>query len=365
MSDRDAALLEQAYAEADRASWLFAAPNPKVGALVLRGDHVVGRGFHACWGGPHAEQAALEDAGPGSIDQVVVTLEPCSSRGGEKKRPACTDLLLERGVQRVLVGAVDPDPRHAGGGFDRLREAGVEVVLRKDRFQARFEEQNPAYIRSQKVATRPFVILKWAASADGKTACDSGASQWITGSESRAELHAVRATSDAILCGPRTLLRDDPALTARPLGRLAEHQPLRVLLDPHAELAPDARAFQSDAPLLHVVGEGSSPTESSAGRQLVEPLAAGRFDLVSLLQKLRADHGVVRLLVEGGASLHGALLDAGLVDALLRYEAPLLLGGHHGACLGEGYAEPRDGLQLHAEERADCGTDLRRAFLVR
>ncbi|RMH01326.1 MAG: bifunctional diaminohydroxyphosphoribosylaminopyrimidine deaminase/5-amino-6-(5-phosphoribosylamino)uracil reductase RibD, partial [Planctomycetota bacterium] len=218
MSERDRRLLERASAEAARAGWLETAPNPRVGALALAGGHVIGRGHHPACGGPHAEEQALRDAGawdeaadrprPGIVDEMVVTLQPCSAEGPGKRRPACARLLREAGVRRLLVGARDPDPRHAGARLEDLLGPGAEVRFGPG--EETFATLNPAFLAAQARPERPFVLLKWAASLDGKVAAASGASRWITGAAARAEVHELRAASDAVLAGPGTLRADDP-----------------------------------------------------------------------------------------------------------------------------------------------------------
>ena len=379
MSERDGHLLDKALAEAARASWLFSAPNPRVGALAMAGGHVVGRGSHRRFGGPHAEEAALRDAGAwddrsggplaGIVDEMVVSLEPCSASGGEKRRPPCVGLLQRAGVSRVLVGAVDPDPRHAGRGLEQLAAAGI-AVRRSDRQQA-FAESNGCFLDALAQPTRPWVLLKWAASFDGKTATDGGLSQWISGPESRREVHLLRAVGDAVLAGPGTLRADDPRLDARPADAPAAEQPLRVLLLPDGRLTDGAAALEASGPRLWLLAEGAEPSVclrraldagDAALRLAADP--AGRLDLADALVWLRRERGIRRLLVEGGPRLQGALLDAGLADAVVRYEAPLLLGGGDGALLGAGADHPRRASRLVDEERAALGPDLRRAFRV-
>lgn len=376
MSTRDDALLERAAAEARRAGWLTTAPNPRVGALALCGGHVVGYGYHAVLGGPHAEEAALRDADAwdaetgswrqGAVDEMVVTLEPCSSRAGGKRRAPCLEALLAAGVRRLVVGATDPDPRHAGAALQAFRDAGGEVVLRDH--DAAFRALNRSFLRALARPDRPWVLLKWAASLDGRTAAASGDSQWISGPRSRAEVHALRACSDAVLAGAGTLLQDDPSLDARDVDLPHGQQPLRVLLLPAAgELAAGPRALASDGPRLWVKGADDPLPEAvraSGDPLLALPRHADGLDLPALLAALRTDHGVRRLFVEGGARLHGALVAAGLVDAVTRYEAPRLFGGGVGACVGEGPTVPDAAAALVDEERADLGDDLRRAFLL-
>lgn len=373
MTERDQALLGRALHEALRAEWLFTAPNPRVGALALRGGHVVGYGHHARLGGPHAEEAALHDAGawdaeaarplPGRVDEMVVTLEPCSAGRSDKRRPACAELLQAAGVRRLVIGSADPDPRQAKLNLAAMRAAGIEVVIH-EREQV---EALAAFRLGLRHAERPFTLLKWAASVDGKIAAANGASQWITGPQARAEVHELRALSDGILCGRRTLLGDDPSLTARPDGEAAVRQPLRILLDAPEDLRAGARVLAAPGPRLWVTGPGGRPPREApaADAHLVVPRdSAGRLALEPLFAALRARHGVRRLLVEGGALLHGAILDQRLADAIVRYEAPMLLGGARSACAGVGALDPDHAPRLLHEERRDLGPDLRRAFLL-
>ena len=378
MSNRSQHLLDKAFFEAAKGQWLFTAPNPRVGAVALKGGHIVGSGHHARFGGPHAEEMALRDAGawddeqqcavPGVVDEVFVTLEPCSSTAGKKRRP-CLQSLLEAGVKKVTVGAVDPNPNHAGAGLDMLEANGVEV----DRsflqsYQPRFEEQSPAFLQSLQKPNLPWVLLKWAATLDGKTATPDGVSQWITGPEARAEVHQLRALGHATMAGGGTLLADDPELTARPSGEttaeleaaLPATQPLRVCTA--ADLPSNARLLQSDAPRLWILDQQQQPPVDGDAVIRVDRHEGG-LDLASALSQLYREHGVRRMLVEGGARLHGSLLAAGLASAVVRYEAPILLGGNRAACDGPAFPAPQDGVHLGFEESRSLGNDQRRAFL--
>jgi len=373
-------LFERTCHEATKGQWLWTAPNPRVGALALKDGHVVGYGFHQVWGGPHAEEQALIDCGAmsasgeisvGHADEMVVSLEPCSHTGEDKKRPPCTQLLLDAGIRKVTMGATDPHPKHSGRAVELLIAAGVKVEI-MEAGQADFEALNPAFLRSLEHTDRPWVLLKWAASMEGKTATESGASQWITGPESRSEVHRLRASVDAVLCGPRTFLRDAPALTAREGQHLDEQQPLRVLLAPRSEPSPESPLFATESPCLVVTHPDwckvwTQQLSSLGHVQVVEgPVHEdGRFSLEEVLQLLHRDWKVRRLLIEGGAQLQGGLLDAGCVDAIVKYEAPLLLGGTFGSLLGTGVPTPAEAVELQMEERAELGEDLRRAFLLR
>lgn len=358
------------------------APNPRVGALALKQGHIMGRGHHGVFGGPHAEEAALRDAGawdkandralPDLVDEMVVTLEPCSATG--KKRAPCTQALIDAGVQRVLLGATDPDPRHQGAGVRVLEEAGIAVRQpAADEAAARMATLNRAFLRALAHAERPWIILKWAASLDGKVATDAGVSQWITGPAARAEVHRLRSCSDAVLAGAGTLLEDDPRLDARPeddpaLDALlaSRGQPRRVLVGGGDRVAATARIFESATARLWVLGEEApAAAVDEHGDALVRVARTPNgLDLVEALTKLCEEHGIRRLFVEGGARIHGALLAQGLADAVVRYEAPILLGGQRGACAGPSFETPAAAPRWMDEERADLGGDLRRAFLI-
>ena len=383
MSERRKHLLNKAWFEATKADWLFTAPNPRVGALALAGGHIIGYGHHAVYGGPHAEEAALRDAGawdaeanraiPGIVDEIVVTLEPCSASG--KKRPPCTQALLDAGVKTVLCGATDPDPRHQGAGLRVLEDAGIRVE-RLDEAEAaeRFAAQNAAFLRGLEHPDRPWVLLKWAASLDGKLAADDGTSQWITGPEARAEVHGLRACSDGVAAGAGTVLADDPSLDARPdqgppglRAPAAKRQPTRVLFGGGDRVLPDARLFGNESPRIWLMPEDRSVSEAvrDAGDAVVRLRAQGQgLDLEQALEVLRRDHGIRRLLVEGGAQLHGSFLQAGLADAVVRYEAPLLLGGTRAACDAPSFASPQQASRLVHAEEARLGRDHRRAFQI-
>jgi|TARA_B100000959_G_scaffold115136_2_gene121375 diaminohydroxyphosphoribosylaminopyrimidine deaminase/5-amino-6-(5-phosphoribosylamino)uracil reductase len=380
VSKRELYLLQKAHQEASRASWLMTAPNPKVGALALKEGHIVGRGFHEAFGGPHAEEAALIDAGawdeakdcplPGVVDEIVVTLEPCSSEGGEKQRQPCVQLLLDAGVTRLLVGAVDPDLRHQSAGLKLFAESGVEVV-QVEGGQEMFEELNPAFLQALSHDARPWVLLKWAASLDGKTATDSGESQWLSSEDSREEVHQLRSLPGAILVGYGTLVHDNPALSARPSGVPAINQPLRVFLLPDGQIPSTATAWNVPGKRLWVLAEGQKPCSALAEREgeedqvfFVPTLPDGKLSLEPLFAYLRQGRGIRRLLVEGGPKTQASCLQEGLADALVRYEAPLLIGGHMGSILGGGVDHPRFGIRLLCEERKAFGEDLRRAFLL-
>ncbi|MGB0952164.1 MAG: bifunctional diaminohydroxyphosphoribosylaminopyrimidine deaminase/5-amino-6-(5-phosphoribosylamino)uracil reductase RibD [Planctomycetota bacterium] len=375
---RDLALLRRAFREAERAGWLTTAPNPRVGALALRDGHVIGYGHHQVFGGAHAEENALRDAGawnettgrmePGHVDEIIVTLEPCSARSGGKKRTPCLEHLLQAGVKRVVVGATDPDARHQGKAFAAMEEQGIEVVhLEED---ACFAAQNPAFLAALEHPKRPWTLLKWAASLDGYTATPDGTSQWITSEAARTEVHALRGCSHAVMAAKGTLQKDRPRLTARDAVQGLQRNTARILVDAFSSVQAGDPLLEDDVARYWIVDqeEAEAPSPSwwtDLDHRIAVPRGiTGALVLEPGLEALRQEHGIQRILVEGGARLHGSLLQSSLADAILRYEAPLLMAGGHGSCVATGYATPQEGLHLIAEERADLGPDLRRAFLV-
>lgn len=297
-------------------------PNPRVGCVLVKDGVVVGEGWHHRAGEPHAEIHALRAAASAARGAVAyVTLEPCSHFG---RTPPCAMALIEAGVARVVAAMEDPNPQVAGQGFAMLRAAGIIVDCGVLESEAR--ELNVGFV-SRMSRGRPWVRLKMAASLDGRTALANGQSQWITGSASRLDGHRWRARACAILTGMGTVRDDDPQLTVR--GVETARQPLRVVVDSRLELSPLARVLVGGD---LVVATASSDSEKTASLRalgaevLCLPTAAGKVDLLALLEQL-AQRGVNELHVEGGAGLSGALFDAGLVDELLLYLAPCLLGG--------------------------------------
>jgi diaminohydroxyphosphoribosylaminopyrimidine deaminase/5-amino-6-(5-phosphoribosylamino)uracil reductase len=330
----DHALMARALRLAERG--LFTTqPNPRVGCVIARGDDVVGEGWHRRAGEAHAEVFALREAGGRARGATAyVTLEPCSHFG---RTPPCVGALLESGVARVVVAAEDPNPEVAGGGLQRLREAGVGVETGLMRDAAR-ELNRGFFARFER--GRPWLRVKLAMSLDGRTALANGDSKWITGEAARADVQRWRARSSAILTASGTARADDPRLTVR-LPESATHphpnpplegegfQPLRVVLDPRLDaLSPQANLLDGCAPTLVLHAPGAQVPDDRYGCvELAEAElgADGKLDLLAILRLLAA-RGVNELQVEAGPRLCGALLDAGLVDELLLYVAPTLLG---------------------------------------
>ncbi|MFT7773229.1 bifunctional diaminohydroxyphosphoribosylaminopyrimidine deaminase/5-amino-6-(5-phosphoribosylamino)uracil reductase RibD [Roseateles sp.] len=297
------AALRQAIALAEQAVGL-SDPNPRVGCVILAPDgRELGAGHTQAAGQAHAEVMALRDAAARGHDvrgaTAVVTLEPCSHHG---RTPPCCDALIAAGIARVVCAIEDPNPQVAGQGLARLQAAGIRVELAEPAVAMAARELNIGFF-SRMQRGRPFVRLKSAISLDGRTALPDGRSQWITGEAARADGHAWRKRAAAVLTGIGTVLADDPRLDVRLVP--TDRQPLRIVLDPQGRMPPDARLLQP-------------PGET----RVVGP---GRAVLPTLLAEL-GSQGINELHVEAGPTLSGAFLDAGLVDELLVYQAPMLIG---------------------------------------
>ena len=316
--DRDRDYMRRALELAARG--LFTAtPNPRVGCVIVREGRVIGEGWHERAGEAHAETRALADAkSRGEATRgatVYATLEPCNHHG---RTPPCTDALLHDGIARVVAAMRDPNPIASRGG-DRLAAAGVAVDYGLCEQESR--ALNAGWIK-RTVTGRPWLRVKIAASLDGKTALDNGASQWITGPAARADGHRWRARSCAILTGIGTVLQDDPRLTVREVE--TSRQPLKVVIDRHGELPKNARILD-DGQVLVASASAPRVTWPENVQSVRLPGRDGRVDLDALLALL-AERGMNELQVEAGAKLSGALLAAGLVDELLLYLAPVILG---------------------------------------
>jgi len=294
-------------------------PNPRVGSVIVRGDAVIGEGFHVRPGEPHAEVNALADARARGSDPrgatMYVSLEPCNRHG---RTPPCVDAVIAAGISRVVVAMRDPNAQQANGG-DRLRAAGIDVKF--GLLEPEAHELNIGFVSRMKRG-RPWVRAKLAASLDGRTALINGKSQWITGTPARADGHAWRARACAVLTGVGTVLQDDPQLTVRAVD--TPRQPLRIIVDRHGQTPASARVLADANALIVTAGERNAAWPVALD-VLALPDANGRVDLAALMRAL-AERGINELHVEAGAKLSGALLDAGLIDELLLYVAPALIG---------------------------------------
>jgi diaminohydroxyphosphoribosylaminopyrimidine deaminase/5-amino-6-(5-phosphoribosylamino)uracil reductase len=325
-----------ALAQARRASGT-ACPNPPVGAVVFRGERVLGRGFSRPAGGAHAEVVAIESAkrrfGAGALRgaSMAVTLEPCAHTG---RTPPCADLVIASKLRRVLVGHRDPDPKVAGRGLRRVRAAGIAVETGV--LEAACRAQHRGFLAVCEHG-RPFVSLKLATTLDGRIATARGESRWITGPAARARVHALRARSDAVMVGSGTALADDPRLTARRGGRVL-HRPIRVLVDSELRVPVTRHLFRGEADRTWVLCARRAPDArrrrvAATGARLLEIPSRGRhLDLDRGLRAL-ARAGLTEILVEGGGELAAALLREDLVDEIHWFLAPKLIGGDGRASL--------------------------------
>lgn len=300
-------------------------PNPLVGCVLARGDQVVGQGWHQRFGGPHAEIEALRDSGDAAHGATMyVTLEPCCHQG---KTPPCTQAILDAGIQRVVVAMRDPFPQVDGGGIEQLRSAGIAVDVGTLQDEAR--KLNAPYLKLLETG-KPWVIVKWAMTLDGKLATGNGDSRWISNEQSREIVHQLRGRVDAVLVGRGTAEADDPLLTARPPGHRTA---TRIVLDSQASLPIDSQLAGSvdEAPVLVVACNDAPPQNrqrlTDAGCEvLLCDGATHAARLEQLLVELGRRH-MTNLLVEGGSQLLGSLFDAGAVDEVHVFIAPKIIGG--------------------------------------
>ena len=341
-------------------------PNPRVGCVLVRDGQIVGEGWHVRAGEGHAEVNALSQAGAQARGATAyVTLEPCSHTG---RTPPCADALVTAGVARVVAAMQDPNPLVAGRGLARLRDAGIEVECGV--LEAQAAALNAGFVKRMQTGL-PFVRLKLAMSLDGRTAMASGESQWITGPEARADVQRLRARSSAVVSGADAVLLDDSALTVRSaqLGlpeaeaqAAAERQPLRVLVDGRLRVPLTSRLFQQDGPVLVACRLDQSPEQDyrAVGAELLAlPSAGSDFVDLEALLRLLASRGCNEVLVESGAGLAGAFLRAGLVDELVIYMAPRLLGSLARPLLELPFDSMAEAMQLDVTDMRVVGRDWR------
>ena len=317
--------MSRALSEAERGRGAVE-PNPMVGAVIVRDGGLVGVGHHERFGGPHAEVFALKNAGKEARGATVyVTLEPCCHLG---KTPPCTAALIDAGVSRVVAAMRDPFPKVAGGGFQALREAGIEVEVGSLADQS--TRLNAPYLK-RLILGEPYVIAKWAMTLDGKSATSNGQSAWISNAASRSRVHETRGRMDAILVGIGTAIADDPRLTARPPGcRVAA----RVVLDRLARLPIESRLVRTaqEIPVWLAVGSQAPQHRldhlKAAGVEILPFDSPDLIPIRSLLKEL-AGRQVTNLLVEGGSRVLGRFLDEECIDEVDVYIAPIIEGGTH------------------------------------
>jgi diaminohydroxyphosphoribosylaminopyrimidine deaminase/5-amino-6-(5-phosphoribosylamino)uracil reductase len=341
-------------------------PNPVVGAVVARDGEVLGEGWHEEYGAAHAEVNAIEACGLADLSgaTLYVSLEPCCHDG---KTPPCTEAILQAGLRRVVVASDDPSEKASGRGLGILRDEGIDVVLADGKLAASARLLNQAFRKHVRVG-RPWVLFKSAMTLDGKVATRTGDSKWISGEDSRALAHRWRAATDAVIVGIGTALADDPQLTARPHGVAAEspRQPRRVVFDTLGRLPPSSQlvAAAGEVPLTVVVSRAAAHADTdaleAAGVQVL--VATGENEparVRSALDQLGAQ-GVAAALLEGGPHLAGAFLDAGEIDEIRRFLAPLLLGGSSARdpLEGKGVERISDALRALTLQSERVGEDL-------
>lgn len=344
-------------------------PNPAVGCVLVSGGEVVGEGYHHIAGAPHAEIEALQAAGSKATGSVAyVTLEPCAHVG---RTGPCAEALAKAGVSKVIAAMQDPNPAVSGKGFEILAQAGIEASSGLLEQEAR--SLNPGFIQSMEKGL-PFVRLKQAMSLDGRTAMASGESKWVTGPEARADVQRLRAESSAILTGIDSILHDDSALTVRSnelpallqtddiSNFLDSNPPLRVVVDSSLRLPPDARILgQPGATLVATVSTDADKKQSleKAGAQvLVLPAIEGRVDLLSLWLEL-AGRGHHSVLLECGSTLAGSALSRGLVDEMIVYMAPKLLGNKARGLVSMPFESMQQAMNVSIKEIRAIGADWR------
>lgn len=327
----------------------YTSPNPMVGSVVVKDFHVVGTGFHEYAGGPHAEVRALENAGELAKGATLyVTLEPCNHTG---KTPPCTEKIIKSGIGRVVVAMRDPNPDVTGGGIRLLRKNGITVDVGVEEKQAlRLNEMFVKYVKTK----RPFVILKTASTLDGRIATRTGDSKWVTGESARNFVHSIRHAVDAIMVGIGTVHHDDPSLTTR-LTNIKGKDPVRIILDTRLTISENARVLnmESTAETLVITGDNiSSQKKNNLEKQgiktVASPLKDGLIDLDHLMNML-GGLGITSLLVEGGGRVAASALNSSIVDKILFFYAPKILGGDDGipVCRGPGPEKMSDCIKIH------------------
>ena len=339
-------------------------PNPRVGCVIVKDNEVIGEGWHERAGGPHAEVNALRQAGKHAQGATAyVTLEPCCHHG---RTPPCSDALINAKVARVVAAMQDPNPHVSGSGLAQLSAAGIEVEHGVLEQQA--QALNPGFIQRMQ-HRRPWLRCKVAMSMDGRTAMANGQSQWISSTESRADVHRLRARSSAIVTGVGTVLNDNPSLNARPAHfdvNMAETeiiQPLRVVLDSHLRMPPQARMLTLPGNTLIFTCNDHEPTVEAlhrAGAEVVIVPKEGGFVQLQAVMETLAQREINEVLLEAGSTLNGAVLRAGLIDELIIYMAPVLMGNEaRGLFNLPGLHSMEQRVQLAIQDVRQIGPDLK------
>lgn len=329
-------------------------PNPRVGCVIVKDDVIVGEGWHAQAGGPHAEIVALENAGAAARGaQLYVSLEPCNHTG---RTGPCVAELMKAGIERIVVAAIDPNPKVAGKGIQSLQQSGVEVLSGVCESEAR--SLNPGF-ELRMLKGRPLVRVKVAATMDGRTAAMDGSSKWITSEEARRDVHHYRAQSCALVTGIGTVIEDDPRLNARVDEPVK--QPLRVVLDGNSRLEPGAELFSVDGPVLVVTSAQPAADYSFDNRTECIQMVGndGRVDLDQLLTLL-AEKQVNEVMVEAGAGVAGAFIARDMVDEIIVYSSPDILStSGRGMFVIRGIRNIENRVRLEIKNISRLGRDLK------
>ena len=335
-------------------------PNPAVGAVVVKDGEIVGEGFTQPPGGDHAEVVAIKQAGALADGATLyVTLEPCNHLG---RTPPCTDAIITSGISTVHAAVRDPNPAIAGGGLERLEAVGVRTHFGAE--AGAVQRQLEAWLKFVTTG-RPFITAKFAMSLDGKIATRTGDSKWITGEKARWYVHKMRARTDAIMVGIGTVLADDPRLTARDeKGNPLARQPLRVVVDTLGRLPAMARLISEPGETLLAVGPGVDLLQNEGlgnGPEIQQfPVRDGHIDLERLIEFLAAEREITSIMVEGGGTLLGSLFDLGLVDKVVAFVAPTIIGGADAPppVGGSGVEMMADALELERVRWKRLGRDM-------
>ena len=339
----------------------FTSPNPMVGAVIIRDGAIIGEGWHKKYGDLHAERTAFAYCDEHGIDctgaDMYVTLEPCCHHG---KQPPCTEAVISHGIKRVFIGSADPNPLVAGKGVQILRDNGIEVI--EDVLRDECDELNEIFFRYI-TTKRPFVTMKYAMTMDGKIACYTGESKWITGEAARQCVQLERLRHSAIMVGIGTVLADDPLLTCRlENGR----DPVRIICDSSLKTPMGSNIVRTAAKvptIIAIISDNSEKTamlENSGCRIVRTAPADGKVDLCELMRILGEDMKIDSILLEGGASLNWAALNAGIVDKVQAYIAPKLFGGETAKSPvgGIGVPSPSDAFTLEDSKIIQIGSDI-------
>lgn len=359
MTEKDCYYMELALRQS-RKGWGYTKTNPLVGAVVVKDGKIIGQGYHQRYGEGHAEVNALSNIDDATGATIYVTLEPCSHYG---KTPPCAELLIKRGIRRVVAAMEDPNPLVKGKGFSLLREAGIDVEVGV--LEEKAKKVNEIFIKYI-TNTTPFTILKSAMSLDGKIATHTGNSKWITGQDARESVHQIRKGVSAIMVGINTVLKDDPLLTTR-LNEEHSINPIRVIVDSKGKIPLHSKVLNTiqEAPTVIVTTDSAERenikhiSEKGAQVLMVGQDSNGKVNIREMLEKLR-QMNINSLLLEGGGTLNWSFINSGLVDKYIFYISPMIIGGQKAQSPigGDGYSFIDECPKLEFHEVDTIGTDL-------